>query len=157
MIQRAPEERENLVRFQVSAPFMPKPSGYEPVERLMDTCWFESCGAGQFLAAAESGWFPPKELCGSSTLPREAIYAAQAQIAGQVLGKNEMQSASLWCGSNHALQALLAMRPACTREIVGSIPALGSNSLCKLSWRSAAFVTPRWIVRLDHRAPISGS
>ena len=48
------------------------------------------------------------------------------------------------------------MHLTCNEDITGSIPVLGSNTLCKLSWPSAAFVTPRWIVRLDHRAPVRG-
>src|SRR5271167_2846367 len=48
----------------------------------------------------ELGWCPPKALCGSSILPRESRYAAQAQMAGQVLGKDEMQGSIPWCGSN---------------------------------------------------------
>ena len=34
----------------------------------------------------ELGWCPPKALCGSSILPRESRYAAQAQMAVQFPG-----------------------------------------------------------------------
>jgi hypothetical protein len=53
-----------------------------------------------FSRPMEFGWCPPKALCGSSILPRESRYAAQAQMAGQVLGKDEMQGSIPWCGSN---------------------------------------------------------
>jgi len=66
----------------------PRNSGFayeanSPVVRLHST--------GQFLAADGARWRPPKALCGSSILPRESTYAAQAQMAGQVLCKDEMQ------------------------------------------------------------------
>lgn len=53
-----------------------------------------------FSRPMELGWRPPKALCGSSILPRESRYAAQARIAGQALGKDEMQGSIPWCGSN---------------------------------------------------------
>jgi inhibitor of KinA sporulation pathway (predicted exonuclease) len=48
----------------------------------------------------ELGWCPPKALCGSSIPPRESTYAAQTQMAVQVLGKDEMQGSIPWCGLN---------------------------------------------------------
>ncbi len=48
----------------------------------------------------ECGTRPPKACCAGSTPAREARYADQAEIAQQVLGKDERQGAIPWFGSN---------------------------------------------------------
>jgi len=80
------------------------------------------------LPAGGPGWCPPKALCGGSTPPRESTHAGEAHADVHLFGKENVSGPTPLTGTTSAPQALLAMRPACTREITGSIPVLGSNS-----------------------------
>lgn len=67
------------------------------------------------LPAGGPGWFPPKELCGSSTLPRESNHADIVLMAARVFGKDEVM-VRFHVLAPIAEQALMVMRAACTRE-----------------------------------------
>ena len=88
---------------------------------------------------------PPKARCDGSSPSPDANFAGQHKIACGVLGKDDGKAQILRLAPDvetHgttaeminsresrpiAPQALLAMRRACTSEITGSIPVLGSN------------------------------